>query len=154
AASVYKTQKIIYREAPASRFAYDSLQCFQQILKVVTSQWAEDRVLRWNELVAKVDSAIAEHNLEVEETKRQAEERVADIESLRKERNKLQTDLISSKDAHEQEKKRQDILLEELKEQARQRIQAFARDRAHDQELLNNEKLNLDRELTRLARQL
>jgi MinD-like ATPase involved in chromosome partitioning or flagellar assembly len=154
AASVYKTQKIIYREAPASRFAYDSLQCFQQILKVVTSQWAEDRVLRWNEIVARVDAAIAQHNQEVEAEKKQAEERVAQFQALGKERDKLQSDLVSLRDAHEQEKSRQNILLEELKAQASMRDKALARDRERDQEIIRNERQNQERELQRLASDL
>ena len=48
ATAVYKVQRVIYRDAKASHFAYDSLRAFQQILRVVTSQWPEDRAWKWN----------------------------------------------------------------------------------------------------------
>ena len=161
AAAVYKTQKIIYREAPASRFAYDSLQAFQQILKVVTSQWPEDRARRWNELVTNVDAAIAKHNAEiakhdaeVEAEKRREQERIAQFHALETERATLKSEMANLKDAHEQEKRRQDILFEELKAQARQRGEAAERERARDQERLRDEKANHAREIERLALQL
>ncbi|MBV8276575.1 MAG: AAA family ATPase [Verrucomicrobia bacterium] len=139
AAAAYKTQKVLYREAPASRFAYDSLQAFQRILRIVTSQWAEERVLRWNELVGSVDKAIAEHNKRVEVEKEKEREQVAHFESVRAERERLQLELANLKEAHEQEKRRQDILLQELKVQARTREEVAERERARDQELLRRE---------------
>lgn len=55
------------------------------------------------------------------------------------------------KDAHEQEKRRQDILLEELRAHARQRDEAAERERARDQDRLRDEKANQAREIERLA---
>lgn len=154
AALVYKTQKVVYREAPASRFAYDSLQAFHQILKVVTSQWAEERARRWNELVTAVDTAIAKHNADVEAERKLAEDREAQSRGLEAERAALRAEVASLKDAHEQEKRRQDILFEELKTQARQRDAVAERDHARDQERFRDEQASQRREVERLAEQL
>ena len=154
AAAVYKTQKVIYREAPASQFAHDSLQAFKQILKVVTSQWPEERARRWNELVTNVDASIAKHNAEVEAVKRHEQERITHLHALETERATLKAEMARLQDAHEQEKRRQEILFEELRAQARQRDEAAERERARDQVRLRDEKENQAREIERLALQL
>jgi MinD-like ATPase involved in chromosome partitioning or flagellar assembly len=150
AASAYKTQKVIYREAPSSRFAYDSLQAFRKILRIVTSQWPEERVIRWNELVLKVEKAIAEHNQQVEIEKKQEKERIARFEALESERERIKLELANLKDANEQEKRRQDILLQELKTQARVREEALERENARDQERQERENAARDREFQSL----
>jgi len=115
ATSAYKNQRVIFRESPASRFCYDSLQAFKQILRIVTRQWSEGRAKRWNELVATVDRAIAEKNKQIQAEKETAQRQLAYYEQLEKERDKLQSELGLLREVHEQEKRRQDIVFEELK---------------------------------------
>jgi MinD-like ATPase involved in chromosome partitioning or flagellar assembly len=114
---VYKMQKAVYREAPASRFAYDSLQAFQRILRIVTSQWPVERVESWNALVATVEAAIAQHNAEVETETRARAAQLAQFAEAESERARLASELQLERAAHAQEAQRQDVLLRELREQ-------------------------------------
>ena len=122
----YKEQKSVFRVAPASLFAYDSLQAFQRILRVVTSQWAVDRVARWDELIGTIDAAIAQHNAQMDALKRAAEVEKARVAEIEAERERLRGELERERVAHSQEQRRQDILLEELRGQERRREERFA----------------------------
>jgi MinD-like ATPase involved in chromosome partitioning or flagellar assembly len=153
ATAAYKTQRVIYSAAPASRFAYDSLQAFGQILKVVTSQWPEGRARRWNELVANVDTAIAKHNAAVEAEKQRIQEQIARFEALDKECVALKTDLANVKSASEQEKRRQDILLNELKEQSKLRERMQEVDRARETERLEMERSEQSKAVKQITEQ-
>lgn len=154
AARVYKTQRVVYRDAPASRFAYDSLQAFQQILRVVTGQWPEDRARKWNELVAGVETAIDKHNAEVEAERKRQEERVLQHQALEAERATLRKEVDDLKTSRSHDLQRHDMLFEEFKTQARQREEAYARERARDEERVREEQTNLRREIERLSYQL
>ena len=122
----YKEQKSVFRVAPASLFAYDALQAYQRILRVVTSQWAVERVARWDELIGTIDAAIAEHNAQMDALKRAAEAEKARVIAIEAERERLRAELERERVAHAQEQKRQDILLEELRGQERRREDRFA----------------------------
>ena len=150
AVATYKTQKAIYLAAPASHFAYDSLRAFQQILRVVTSQWAEDRAARWNQLVASVDTAIAKHNSEVEQLRKEQEDRVAAYSALVAEREQLSLRVQNLGDAHEQEKHRQDILLEELRGNAKRREEEMEKERIEARSRLDYERSRQDRLIEQL----
>ena len=124
----YKEQKSVFREAPASLFAYDALQAFQRILRVVTSQWDVERVARWDQLIGTIDAAIAAHNTEMDALKSAGEAEKARMIEIETERDRLMAELERERVAHAQEQKRQDILLEELRGQERRREERFARD--------------------------
>jgi MinD-like ATPase involved in chromosome partitioning or flagellar assembly len=124
----YKEQKSVFREAPASLFAYDALQAFQRILRVVTSQWPVERVARWDELIGTIDAAIGRHNAQMDTLKAAAEAEKARMGETEAERERLKAELERERVAHAQEQKRQDILVEELRGQERRREERFARD--------------------------
>ena len=154
AAAAYKTQKAIYRTAPACRFAYDSLQAFHQILKVVTAQWPDERARRWNELIATVDAAIRTHNEEVERERNLQASQLAHVGELESENQRMSAELVTLRQAHEQETKRQDTLLDEIRKQAKQREEAIASDRERDQERMRFELTVHEREVARLSGQV
>jgi MinD-like ATPase involved in chromosome partitioning or flagellar assembly len=152
---VYKMQKAVYREAPASHFAYDSLQAFQRILRIVTSQWPVERVERWNALVASVEGAIAQHNAEVDrQTAALAAQRAQFVEA-ESERARLGSELQLERAARAQEQQRQDVLLQELREQESRRdarlreelndIRARAEEDRRQLELVAEQRLELQR---------
>lgn len=153
AAAAYKTQKAIYISAPASPFAYDSVQAFKQILRVVTSQWAEDRVLRWNQLVATIDAAIAAHNAKVDDQRRQEDEKVAAFKALTVEHEQLIAKAQSLQEAAEKEKRRQDILLDELKSRDVRRDEQFAREREEAKARFSEDRARQDRLIEQLEAQ-
>jgi MinD-like ATPase involved in chromosome partitioning or flagellar assembly len=124
----YKMQKAVYREAPASRFAYDSLQAFQRILRIVTSQWPVERVERWNGLVGSVDAAIAAHNARVEELAQAEKARLEHFAQAEVERNELRAELERERSAREAEQRRQDLVLAELRQQESRREERHARE--------------------------
>nr|WP_316640146.1 AAA family ATPase [uncultured Roseateles sp.] len=154
AAKVYKMQKAIFLEAPASRFAFDAMQAFQKILKVVTAQWPQERARKWNELVAKIDAAIAVHNQAVEARKLEDEARTAAHQALQAERDALSKDIELLRAASEQERRRQDILAEELKTQAQRRDEQSIRDRQEFEGRLAEERHRAVLEMDRLAQRL
>jgi MinD-like ATPase involved in chromosome partitioning or flagellar assembly len=117
----YKMQRAVYREAPASRFAYDSLQAFQRILRIVTSQWPVERVERWNALVGSVDAAIAKHNAQVEAQALAEKTRQEHFAHAEAELSELRAELERERAARAQEQKRQDLVLAELREQENRR---------------------------------
>lgn len=135
AARAYKQHKAVYLDAPACRFSYDSLKAFQQLLRVVTSQWPEERVKEWNALVARVDKAITAHNSLVEERQREETERERDFVVLAAERDAMSKDLALLKDTSDRERERQSILFDELKQQAVKREAQAARELASKDEL-------------------
>ncbi|MBT9502293.1 MAG: AAA family ATPase [Burkholderiaceae bacterium] len=154
AAKVYKMQKAIFLEAPASRFAFDAMQAFQKILKVVTAQWPQERARKWNELVAKIDAAIALHNQAVEAKKLEDEARTAAHRALQAERDTLSKDIELLRAASEQERRRQDILAEELKAQAQRRDEQSIRDHQQFEARLAEERHRAVLETDRLAQRL
>jgi len=154
AAKVYKMQRAIFLEAPASRFAFDAMQAFQKILKVVTAQWPHERARKWNELVAKIDAAIALHNRAVEAKKLEDEARATAHQALQTERDTLSKDIELLRAASEQERRRQDILAEELKTQAQRRDEQSVRDRQEFEARLAEERHRAMLEMDRLAQRL
>jgi cellulose biosynthesis protein BcsQ len=124
----YKQQQSVFKEAPASVFAYDALQAFQRILQVVTSRWSAERVARWDQLIGTIDEAIARNNAKVDALKRAQEEEAARVARLEAERDRLATELERAQAAMAQEQKRQDLLLSEFRNQEAAREQRFARD--------------------------
>lgn len=124
----YKQQQSVFKEAPASVFAYDALQAFQRILQVVTSRWSAERVARWDQLIGTIDEAIARNNAKVDALKRAQEEEAARVARLEAERDRLATELERAQAAMAQEQKRQDLLLSEFRNQETAREQRFARE--------------------------
>lgn len=129
----YKQQQSVFKEAPASAFAYDALQAFQRILQVVTSRWSAERVARWDQLIGTIDEAIARNNAQVDALKRAQEEEVARVARIESERDALRAELERTKAAQAQEQKRQDLLLAEFRNQEAMREQRFAREMAEAQ---------------------
>jgi len=124
----YKQQQSVFKEAPASVFAYDALQAFQRILQVVTSRWSAERVARWDQLIGTIDEAIAKNNAKVDALKRAQEEEAARVARLEAERDRLAAELERAQAAMAQEQKRQDLLLSEFRNQETAREQRFARE--------------------------
>ena len=124
----YKQQQSVFKEAPASVFAYDALQAFQRILQVVTSRWSAERVARWDQLIGTIDEAIARNNAKVDALKRAQEEEAARVARLEAERDRLAAELERAQAAMAQEQKRQDLLLSEFRNQETAREQRFARE--------------------------
>jgi len=124
----YKQQQSVFREAPASVFAYDALQAFQRILQVVTSRWSAERVAKWDQLIGTIDEAIARNNAKVDALKRAQEEEAARVARLEAERDRLAAELERARAAMAQEQKRQDLLLSEFRNQEAAREQRFVRE--------------------------
>ena len=124
----YKQQQSVFREAPASVFAYDALQAFQRILQVVTSRWSAEHVARWDQLIGTIDAAIAANNAKVDALKRAQEEEAARVARLEAERDRLAAEFERAQAAMAQEQKRQDLLLAEFRNQEATREQRFARE--------------------------
>ncbi len=135
----YKEQKSVFRVAPASRFAYDALQAFQRILKVVTSQWADDRIERWDKLIGQIDAAIQANNEEADAITRAREQEAARVLAMEAERDRLRTELERAQAAQAQEQKRQDLLLSEFRSQEAVREQRFAREMEETQRRFEKE---------------
>lgn len=129
----YKEQKSVFRVAPASRFAYDALQAFQRILQVVTSQWADDRIARWDQLIAQIDAAIQKNNEEADAITRAREQERTRVRDMQLELERLHAELERAQAARAQEQKRQDLLLAEFRNQEAMREQRFAREMAEAQ---------------------
>jgi cellulose biosynthesis protein BcsQ len=124
----YKEQKSVFKVAPASRFAYDALQAFQRILQVVTSQWADDRIARWDQLIAQIDAAIQKNNEEADAITRAREQERHRVLEMESELGRLRAELERAQAARAQEQKRQDLLLAEFRNQEAMREQRFARE--------------------------
>jgi len=124
----YKQQQSVFKEAPASVFAYDALQAFQRILQVVTSRWSAEHVARWDQLIGTIAAAIAANNAKVDALKRAQEEEAARVARLEAERDRLAAELERAQTAMAQEQKRQDLLLSEFRNQETAREQRFARE--------------------------
>jgi MinD-like ATPase involved in chromosome partitioning or flagellar assembly len=129
AVKVYKTQQIIYVRAPASQFAFDSLRAFAEILRIVTGQWPEERVKKWNEIVEKVKAAISSRNQELADQETQAQLQIKRFEQLQIDNQRVQADLQNTKDLLEQTKVSSNELLETLKKQHAQAEQALQKER-------------------------
>jgi MinD-like ATPase involved in chromosome partitioning or flagellar assembly len=80
----YKSQQIPYVAAPGSLFAFATLKAFAEILSVVTAEWNDEEVYRWNELVNKTSSAIQKRNEQLEADVREQKQREEELQSLRK----------------------------------------------------------------------
>lgn len=109
----YKTQKIPYLAAPASLFCFATLSAFADMLQIVTAQWEEERIDKWNSLVKAISDAISERNekiksLEVEMKQKEKEfgEQHDKIEKLQKEIILLTADLQDQKSEYEKESTR------------------------------------------------
>jgi MinD-like ATPase involved in chromosome partitioning or flagellar assembly len=129
AVKVYKTQQIIYVQAPASQFAFDSLRAFAEILRIVTGQWPEERVKKWNEIVEKVKTAISSRNQELAAQEVQAQLQIKRFEQIQTDNHRLEADLQNTRDLLEQTKVSSNELLETLKKQHAQSEQTLEKER-------------------------
>jgi MinD-like ATPase involved in chromosome partitioning or flagellar assembly len=111
----YKEQKAIYRTAPASQFAYDSLRAFQRILRVVTSQWSPKQVAQWDALAGSIDAAIAAHNERTASVEKLVEAERKRLIYAEAEVARLDSEFKRERAALQAEHARQSILLDEFR---------------------------------------
>ena len=127
---IYKSQQIIYRRAPASPFAFDTLRAFADILRIVTCQWPEERVRRWNEIVEEVKSEIAKRNRFKEEQESQDKEKARLLPNLQAENQQLQTTLRATREILDQTRRDSNQLVETIRLQHAQTQEALERERS------------------------
>jgi MinD-like ATPase involved in chromosome partitioning or flagellar assembly len=117
ALKAYKTLQSPYVVAPGSHFSSATLKAFAEIMSIVTAEWSDERVARWNQLAQKISVAVNERNArferEQEELRRQREDYEAMLQQVKEQSERiaaLERELKRSEAAHEREIQRVEIL--------------------------------------------
>ena len=105
AVKAYKNQRLTYLQAPESIYSFATLKAFSGMLTSVTEPWAEDRYVRWNQLIDEVSSAINAENAQRFEKAAALAQKEVELTRLREQVDRLQKSLDLTSDERESLKK-------------------------------------------------
>jgi MinD-like ATPase involved in chromosome partitioning or flagellar assembly/photosystem II stability/assembly factor-like uncharacterized protein len=135
ALKAYKTQRIPYVSAPSSLFSFATLSAFADILRVVTSRWAEGHVQKWNELVTRVSDAVEQENERVRRVEHEKDEAEGELKQLREATTRqsdklesLERELARGAASYDHETRRSESLLAGLRQDYEKQIAELRRD--------------------------
>lgn len=113
----YKVQQSPYVAAPGSHFAYATLKAFGDIMSIITAQWEDAKVARWNELSGRISKAVEERNARFEKERAEKQKQQEESATLKRQLaergekiEQLERELQRSEAAHEREIKRVEAL--------------------------------------------
>ncbi len=111
----YKVHQIPYIKTMSSDFSCATLNAFSGIMRVVTAQWSEDRIDRWDELVHKVNDAYEKRIERDEQERREQEKRetkfnelVDTVEKLEQKLKRAEEEALLTKEQYKSEMDRAD----------------------------------------------